>query len=238
MKKPKMPVKSERKSRKLPVKDKNDLSLDLKQKELFYEKVLSGVSASVVVFDLFRLKPIWTNNSLRKTLGLKPNKKLTTEEIIDLYHPDDQDFLLEMRSFFRENKNGTFNAFYKFRNAKGEYMWFYTTAKLFRYHKRLNIFEVLGVTLDFSSQLYYGRNLKLFAQEKLQSLNPKNINRITKREKQIIKYFSNGFKTREIAELLGISFYTVGNHRKNVLKKLELKNFAALVNFAVENGLD
>ena len=238
MKKPKMSVKTDNKSDKLPVKAKNDSTLDLKQKELFYEKILSGVSASVIVFDLFRLKPIWTNNSLRKTLGIKRNQKLTSEEIIDLYHPDDQDFLLEMRNFFRENKNGTFNAFYKFRNSKGEYMWFFTSAKLFRYHKKSNVFEVLGVTFDFSSQLNYGRNLKLFAQEKLQSLNPKNVNRITKREKQIIKYFSNGFKTREIAELLGISFYTVSNHRKNVLKKFELKNLAALVNFAVENGLD
>ncbi|MFW5759195.1 MAG: response regulator transcription factor, partial [Bacteroidota bacterium] len=48
----------------------------------------------------------------------------------------------------------------------------------------------------------------------------------------------NGYKTREIADELGLSFHTVNNHRKNILRKLGFKNLAALVNFAVENGLD
>jgi len=212
--------------------------LIVKKKTLFFERIISEVEASLVIFDLNRLKAVWTNDTLRKTLGLKRSKQLMADEIINMYHPDDQNLLLEMRSFFRTNPRGVFTAFYKFQKASGQYGWFYTTAKIFKYEPLSGVFEVLGVTLDFSDNLTYGKNLKLFAQEKLQDINKKQISRITPREKEMIKYFANGFSTRELSELLGLSSHTINNHRKNILHKLELKNLAALVNFAVENGLD
>ncbi|MEE4178583.1 MAG: LuxR C-terminal-related transcriptional regulator [Bacteroides sp.] len=213
-------------------------NLDLKKKVLFYEKIFSEVNASILLFDLINLRAVWSNGNLTKVLGLKPKQVIAGEELIEHYHPEDQNMLLEMRDFFRDNKKGTFTGFYKFRNTTGEYIWFYTTAQLFRYNLKEGVFEVLAATLNFSDHLTYGKNLKIFAQEKLRDINSKQVNRITNREKQVVKYFSNGFRTREIADLLGISTHTVNNHRKNILRKLELKNLAALVNFAVENGLD
>lgn len=219
---------------------KKDLKnfLSLQKKFLFYEKILSEANASLVIFDMISLNAIWTNDSLRKVLGLKRSARLNTQEIISMYHPQDQNLLLEMRSFFRSNKKEPFTAFYKFRSTDGEFMWFYTVARIFRYDPTQDIFEVLGVTLNLSEELTYGKNLKLFAQEKLQKTNHKNIGRITPREREIVKYISNGFKMREIAELLGLSIHTVNNHRKNILIKLELKNLASLATFASENGLD
>ncbi|MBW6499170.1 MAG: LuxR C-terminal-related transcriptional regulator [Bacteroidales bacterium] len=220
--------------------DRKDLKnlLDLKKKLLFYERILGEASAGLVIFDMIKLKAVWTNDSLRRILGLKRSTHLNSDEILSMYHPEDQNLLLEMRSFFRSNKKDPYTAFYKFRNINGEFIWFYTVARIFRYDPTQDVFEVLGVSLNFSEELIYGKNLKLFAQEKLQKTNHKNINRITPREKEIIKYIANGFKMREIAELLGLSVHTVNNHRKNILIKLEMKNLAALVNFAVENGLD
>ncbi|MBK9388856.1 MAG: response regulator transcription factor [Bacteroidetes bacterium] len=45
-------------------------------------------------------------------------------------------------------------------------------------------------------------------------------------------------KCKKISLILKISESTVISHRKNMLKKLNAKNTAALVNFAVENGLN
>ncbi len=207
-------------------------------KSLFFEKIISEAEASIVIFDLNSLKAVWSNDTLRRFLGLKASKSLTCEEVQLMYHPADQNFLLEMRSFFKSNPRGLFTAFYQFQKPGGYYGWFYTTAKLFRNDPVSGVFEVLGVTIDFSENLTYSKNLKLFAQDKLQVINKKQISRITPREKQMIKYFANGFSTREMAELLGLSFHTINNHRKNILNKLDLKNLASLVNFAVENGLD
>ncbi len=60
---------------------------------------------------------------------------------------------------------------------------------------------------------------------------------LTRREKQIIKHIAEGLTNTEIAEILFISKATAETHRKNILSKLGLKNTAALVRFASENGL-
>ena len=60
---------------------------------------------------------------------------------------------------------------------------------------------------------------------------------LTSREKEILKLISNGNTNPEIAKLLFISPRTVDTHRKNILKKLEVKNTAGLVRFALKSGL-
>ena len=60
---------------------------------------------------------------------------------------------------------------------------------------------------------------------------------LTKREKEILKMIADGETTNDIAEKLFISFFTVSKHRKNIMKKLKVKNTAELVRFAFENKL-
>lgn len=57
------------------------------------------------------------------------------------------------------------------------------------------------------------------------------VNALSQREIEIITYIKKGFSSKEIAERLDISVKTVEVHRYNILKKLSLKNSAALVNF-------
>jgi len=60
--------------------------------------------------------------------------------------------------------------------------------------------------------------------------------KITKRESEIMYYLAQGYTSAEIAKKLFISPRTVDTHRNNLLKKLKLKNTAALVRFAIENN--
>lgn len=60
---------------------------------------------------------------------------------------------------------------------------------------------------------------------------------ITTREKEILRLLAKGCTSQEIAETLFISYFTVGQHRKNILEKLGLKNTAELVFYAVREGL-
>jgi DNA-binding NarL/FixJ family response regulator len=57
------------------------------------------------------------------------------------------------------------------------------------------------------------------------------INSLSKREIEIIGKVKNGLSSKEIANELNISAKTVQVHRQNILKKLNLKNVASLVNF-------
>ena len=60
---------------------------------------------------------------------------------------------------------------------------------------------------------------------------PAGLHAISHREIEIISFIKKGLSSKEIAETLSISVKTVEVHRYNILKKLNLKNSAALVNF-------
>jgi len=62
-------------------------------------------------------------------------------------------------------------------------------------------------------------------------------NRLTDREREVVKLVAEGFKNREIGEHLCISIKTVEKHRTNVMRKLDLHSAAALTAYAIENGL-
>ena len=60
---------------------------------------------------------------------------------------------------------------------------------------------------------------------------------LTKREKEILLYITEGFTNVQIAERLFISIDTVETHRKNLYVKLNVKNTATLIKKAVESDL-
>lgn len=61
--------------------------------------------------------------------------------------------------------------------------------------------------------------------------------RLTKREKETLMHIAEGKKTREIANLLGISMRTVQAHRTNLMDKLGARNSAELIEFALREGV-
>lgn len=60
---------------------------------------------------------------------------------------------------------------------------------------------------------------------------------LSKREKEIIGLIKEGKTSKNIADILNLSHYTVETHRKNIFKKLQLKSVSELVAFAYENGM-
>lgn len=62
-------------------------------------------------------------------------------------------------------------------------------------------------------------------------------NILTEREIEILKLISLELSGKEISEKLFISSYTVETHRKNLIKKLNVKNTIGLVKYALKNNL-
>ncbi len=62
-------------------------------------------------------------------------------------------------------------------------------------------------------------------------------NQLSQREVEIIRFIVNEHTNEEISKILELSKRTVDNHRQNILTKLNLRNTAGLVRFAVENGV-
>lgn len=64
-----------------------------------------------------------------------------------------------------------------------------------------------------------------------------DMNALSRREIDIVQLIKEGLSSKEIAIRLDISLKTVEVHRYNILRKLNLKNTAALVNFINTHGL-
>jgi DNA-binding NarL/FixJ family response regulator len=62
------------------------------------------------------------------------------------------------------------------------------------------------------------------------------LERLTLREREVLTLISEGKSRKEIAESLYISVHTVGHHRTNILRKLNMKKTAELVKYAVRKG--
>jgi DNA-binding NarL/FixJ family response regulator len=57
---------------------------------------------------------------------------------------------------------------------------------------------------------------------------------LTLRESEIVDLIVKGYSSREIADILSISKWTVDRHRANIRKKLGVSNVAGLVHFALK----
>lgn len=57
------------------------------------------------------------------------------------------------------------------------------------------------------------------------------------REEEVIRLIADGLTTKEIAERLNLSFYTISTHRKNIFRKLQIRNSSELIGYALKNGI-
>lgn len=64
-----------------------------------------------------------------------------------------------------------------------------------------------------------------------------NLAPLSRREKEILVHIAMEYTTQEIADKLFISQNTVNTHRKNLMSKLNAKNTAGLVKYAIQQGL-
>lgn len=60
---------------------------------------------------------------------------------------------------------------------------------------------------------------------------------LSPREFEVLQLITKGYKTVDIAEELHVSVHTINSHRKNILKKLNLKSPAELIVYAMETGM-
>jgi len=60
---------------------------------------------------------------------------------------------------------------------------------------------------------------------------------LTNREREVLKLLAEGYRNKEIANLLHVSVKTIETHRYRIMEKLELQNFAALVKYAIKEHL-
>ncbi|OYT99403.1 MAG: DNA-binding response regulator [Burkholderiales bacterium PBB1] len=66
---------------------------------------------------------------------------------------------------------------------------------------------------------------------------PADQDRLTPRESEVLTYLSKGFTIKEIANLMGIKWFTVNDHIKSIYKKLNVSSRAEAAVLASKQGL-
>jgi two-component system nitrate/nitrite response regulator NarL len=66
---------------------------------------------------------------------------------------------------------------------------------------------------------------------------PPDHERLTPRESEVLTYLSKGFTIKEIANLMGIKWFTVNDHIKSIYKKLNVSSRAEAAVLASKEGL-
>ena len=66
---------------------------------------------------------------------------------------------------------------------------------------------------------------------------PPEWERLTPRENEVLTYLSKGFTIKEIANLMGIKWFTVNDHIKSIYKKLNVSSRAEAAVLASKQGL-
>ena len=101
-----------------------------------------------------------------------------------------------------------------------------------------------GLTHIAKGQLFMSKSIQLYPKDVIEEteVNPFEESflakyNLTKRELEILSLVAQAKSNAEIADGLFISPQTVGAHRKNIMRKLNISTTAGLVRFAIENQL-
>jgi DNA-binding NarL/FixJ family response regulator len=100
----------------------------------------------------------------------------------------------------------------------------------------------LGVRAVAAGESYLSPAIaKLFVEDyqRVPPIEDKNdpYNELTDREREMLKLVVEGYKTRQIAEMLAITPKTVEAHKTSLMKKLSIHSNLELVKYALRRGI-
>ena len=88
-----------------------------------------------------------------------------------------------------------------------------------------------------SGQKYYSNEVSVTMINALMNGEKSTSSVLSERETEVLGHIAEGSTNKEVGEKLNISGRTVETHRRNILGKLELRNTAEMIRYAIENNL-
>jgi PAS domain-containing protein len=215
------------------------------------EQVMEENDQYFQVFDLGQMQFLFTSNGITRIFGISPNE-INPGHYTQLIHPDDEDRLGQARSrvykmekeIFKAQKGSALTSYsLRLLNPSGEYMNLFVQDYMFYSpvpHKAVFLIQVITKIDWFTFRKngfhhYAGTDLSLFRfpDESLLKIGSP----YSTREFEIIKLIEAGCSSKQIAEKLFLSVFTVNTHRANILEKSGKATISDLIYGLKEEGL-
>lgn len=206
------------------------------------------------VYDFQAGKTIFVSQNVTQVLGYKP-QEISPEFLYNKMHPDDHDQVLKISraagDLVLQNKEITamsvfLTVDFRMLHAQSFYVKMQRQSSILLRDELGNFRFSMAVFQDIS-HLYRGNEVsfdlnvpeyKIKLLNILDSYNPGHgSGEFSVREKQVLRLLAQGKNTRQIAQELSLSNFTVDTHRKNMKKKLRARNTAELITAAISRRL-
>ena len=232
-----------------------DTDYDLWNKKRESIEQFSQMSQSCIfTVDVFKERYDFASDNFSTFFGYNPAWIKTIRQQGDLLeeriHPNDRSQLIEYQiehgkfiySLPLQERNNYRQIFqYRILNAKGQYVNVISRHQVLEKDKSGNAWIIIGVMDISPDQVPTEKIRRTIINRKTGEILPPTFfateKQLTNREKEILILICEGFLSKEIAYKLNISLYTVNNHRKNILSKLNVDNIIEAINIARSSGI-
>ncbi len=96
---------------------------------------------------------------------------------------------------------------------------------------------ISAIKVVASGQKYYSNEVSVTMINSLMNGEKPKSSALSERETEVLGYIAGGSTNKEVGDILCISGRTVETHRRNILSKLEVRNTAEMIRYAIENNL-
>lgn len=202
------------------------------------EKLTKFLQIPLVILDLDTLVLDWMSNDFT---GFKWTRSTPQRPFIltDFIHPDDMPRALQDLRFFRRVTTGRYESIYRIKDVHSGWNWsFVRTQPIKPRRSDKTVTHVLCQTHPLSSAIQNSNFEQLLTRETKQLQSKVFDQKLTPREKEVLRLIGQAKTDEEIAQDLMVSKLTVVTHRRNLLKKLNANSKADLVRLVFMHGLE
>lgn len=197
----------------------------------FPERILKSVNVSIFIMDLEPVKIQWVTNSIAFLIRKSQDDFERTE------NPDFKKNVTEARDFFFKNPEKSWCRIFKMKRTDNSFRWILTTASVFEKDLYGMPQKSIAAAIDVTELAHSEKSLAVALRQIQQDRHKDTLDRLTKREKEIIRLMIKGYSSKEIAAKLGRSKHTIETHRSNIKTKLECNQQGDIVTIGERIGL-
>jgi DNA-binding CsgD family transcriptional regulator len=223
----------------------------------FYKKMLTLVQARDTFYILFNFQTQamdYVSKDVYDVLGYTGNE-FTIGLFMEDLHPEDRAWFLNCQETagkfalslpVEKRIKYKLRIDYRLRKKSGEYIRVLHHTIVVQSDEEGNLLKSLVILTDITHLKFTGRPVMSYiGMDGEPSYFNVDVERLiftedsflTKREQEILNYLAEGRSSKEIATLLKISKYTVDDHRKHLLQKMQVTTTTELVRKAIQEGM-